>query len=400
MGTHRNYSQDSTDAGFGANLLSWLTLETWPEPEPNTEPTANLSVVDMFCGCGGLTLGLWEACRLTGRKLNIRLAVDTSSEALAVFRSNFGCDEKVARAVDAATLIDGKLGKPCTSKERYWKGRTGSVDVLVAGPPCQGHSDLNNSTRRNDPRNALYLTTVRSIEVFQPAAVLIENVPTVVHDKARVVQRAGERLRALGYYVSEACIDVSGLGIPQRRRRHVLTAVKHGSFDAIAFADSLPRVERELAPYISGLEREPSTQTGIYYQSGKMSEANRSRVRYLFDQKRYDLPDRLRPPCHRDKPHTYTSVYGRLRPDRMSQTITSGFGSMGQGRYVHPTQERTITAHEAARIQGFPDFFDFSAARTHTQLRTMIANAVPPQLTAAIVTAWIRTGILGNGHCI
>lgn len=90
------------------------------------------TAVDLFCGCGGLTLGLWEACRLTGRQLDIRLAVDNNVAALQVFRSNFGCDNKVARTADVVTLFDGNLGKPCTSKELYWKEKTGAVDVLVA----------------------------------------------------------------------------------------------------------------------------------------------------------------------------------------------------------------------------------------------------------------------------
>lgn len=215
-----------------------------------------------------------------------------------------------------------------------------------------------------------------------------------MHDTSRVVRKAHDRLESIGYSVSEARIDVSVFGVPQRRRRHVLTAVKGASFNTAAFAESLPPLQPTLAPFIAGLENEPSFKTGIFYKTGKMTEANRIRCRYLFDNEEYDLPNSLRPPCHRDKPHTYASVYGRLRPDRMAQTITSGFACMGQGRFVHPTQERTITGHEAARIQGFPDFFDFSGVKTHTQLRTMIANAVPPQLTAAIVTTWIRNRLL------
>lgn len=400
MGKRHNPRQETAVQGFGPKLLAWLNADEWPAPKGTSTCFPRLAAVDLFCGCGGLTLGLWEACRLTGWQLDIRLAVDTSAEALKVFCTNFGCDHKVARTTDAATLFDGSLGEPLTSKERYWKGRTGHVDILVAGPPCQGHSDLNNSTRRNDPRNALYLTTARAVEVLQPTAVFIENVPTVVHDAFRVVQQARGLLTTMGYCVSEARIDVSGLGVPQRRRRHVLVALKGTSFDAAAFAQDLPRLRPALAPFIAGLEKEPASKTGIYYQTGKMTDANRLRLRYLFEHKEYDLPDRLRPPCHREKSHSYSSVYGRLRPDRTAQTITSGFACMGQGRYVHPTEKRTITAHEAARIQGFPDFFDFSSVTTHTHLRTMIANAVPPQLTAAIVALWLRSNIFENGHCI
>jgi DNA (cytosine-5)-methyltransferase 1 len=87
-------------------------------------------------------------------------------------------------------------------------------------------------------------------------------------------------------------------------------------------------------------------------------------------------------------------MYGRIYWEKPAQTLTSGFGSMGQGRYIHPTRRRLLTPHEAARIQGFPDFFNFSAAATITSLREMIANAVPPQFTAVVVNALFDGGQL------
>ena len=88
------------------------------------------------------------------------------------------------------------------------------------------------------------------------------------------------------------------------------------------------------------------------------------------------------------------SMYGRMHGNKPAQTLTSGFGSMGQGRYVHPTERRLLTPHEAARIQGLPDFFDFSAVRAISALREMIANAVPPQFTAALISQMFRNGVL------
>ncbi|MBL0121659.1 MAG: DNA cytosine methyltransferase [Betaproteobacteria bacterium] len=111
----------------------------------------------------------------------------------------------------------------------------------------------------------------------------------------------------------------------------------------------------------------------------------RLRIDYLFKNALYELPNSHRPPCHQNDNHSYKSMYGRLREDQPAQTITSGFGSMGQGRFVHPTRRRTITAHEAARIQGFPDFFSFEGIERVTALREMIGNAVPPPLAMAIV---------------
>ena len=87
-------------------------------------------------------------------------------------------------------------------------------------------------------------------------------------------------------------------------------------------------------------------------------------------------------------------MYGRMYWERPAQTITSGFGSMGQGRFVHPLRPRVLTPHEAARLQGFPDFFSFSMVNKLTALRKMIGNAVPPRIVAIVVDSLITNGIL------
>jgi DNA (cytosine-5)-methyltransferase 1 len=98
--------------------------------------------------------------------------------------------------------------------------------VLVAGPPCQGHSNLNNHTRRDDPKNQLYLRVARAAELLRPGVVLIENVPSVRHDKSHVVRRTAEWLHAIGYRIADQVVRLDQLGIPQRRQRHVLLAVQ------------------------------------------------------------------------------------------------------------------------------------------------------------------------------
>ncbi len=150
----------------------------------------------------------------------------------------------------------------------------------------------------------------------------------------------------------------------------------------------LPNVP--VGPFITGLEDEPDHSTALIARPSRMTATNTERIKHLFMNRLYELPDAVRPSCHRDKAHTYQSVYGRLRWGCPAQTITSGFGSMGQGRYVHPQRQRLITPHEAARIQGFPDFFDFSAAGGVTALRTMIGNAVPPPLMISLFEHILR----------
>jgi DNA (cytosine-5)-methyltransferase 1 len=122
-----------------------------------------------------------------------------------------------------------------------------------------------------------------------------------------------------------------------------------------------------------------STDDTLYDGCGLLSDENQKRIDYLFKYDKHDLPSKLRPRCHKGD-HGYKSMYGRLWADRPAQTITTGFRSPGQGRYVHYSRKRTLTPHEAARLQCFPDFFDFSSATTKSSLSTMIGNAVPMPL--------------------
>ena len=124
----------------------------------------------------------------------------------------------------------------------------------------------------------------------------------------------------------------------------------------------------------------------------RASKDNLARMQWLLREDAYNLPNSRRPQCHQNE-HSYKSMYGRLNWNEPAQTITSGFSSIGQGRYMHPDQPRALTAHEAARIQSFPDYFDFSAAIRRTDLATMIGNAVPPLLGRMLF------GALFRGHC-
>jgi DNA mismatch endonuclease (patch repair protein) len=106
---------------------------------------------------------------------------------------------------------------------------------------------------------------------------------------------------------------------------------------------------------------------------------------WLLENNAYDLPNLLRPECHHGV-HSYASMYGRLRWDAPAQTITTGFGSMGQGRFVHPSRPRTLTPHEAARLQTLPDFFDLDETKGRGAWAAVIGNAVPPLLGAHIAS--------------
>jgi DNA (cytosine-5)-methyltransferase 1 len=360
----------------------FLTSKVRPDYEQATNP---ILVVDLFSGCGGLTVGLAEAARAVGRGIYVALAVDFDADISKVYAANF--PKARVETCGVEEIFDGGLGEPLTPNEQEWCRRVGPIDVLQGGPPCQGHSDLNNHTRRNDPRNEFYERMARAAEVLRPQVVIIENVPPVRNDRGQVVDRATEALEAAGYSVADAVVSFLGIGVPQRRRRHTVLATRDLDIDAGEVLESLVGgPERDLRWAIGDLEDidEPE---GLDVPS-RISPANASRIDWLFENNAYDLDNSKRPVCHQGD-HSYLSMYGRLRWNEPAQTMTSGYGSMGQGRYVHPSQPRTLTPHEAARIQFFPDWFDFTAGAAVMKRgtwATMIGNAVPPKLTIELGT--------------
>lgn len=359
--------------------LTFLRSTSRPAHEQLPDP---IVVVDLFSGCGGLTLGLAEAAGRLGRGLDAALAVDFDRDIRGVYASNFPKATAICGRVEE--LFDGELGVAArTSAETETTREIDRVDWLVGGPPCQGHSDLNNHTRRNDPRNRFYERMARATEVLRPQVVLIENVPPVRNDRGQVVDRATRGIEDAGYRVADQVISMSAIGVAQRRRRHTVLGIREER--AIDPADILGSLggstARDLRWAIGDLE--DATGSPLDFASTASAE-NAERIAWLHGAAhRFDLPNHLRPDCHQGD-HSYKSMYGRLKWDEPAQTITSGYGSMGQGRYVHPSRRRTLTPHEAARIQFFPDWYDFTAGRTVMKRgawATMIGNAVPPKLT-------------------
>jgi DNA (cytosine-5)-methyltransferase 1 len=355
---------------------------------PYLKPGApTVSLVDLFCGCGGITLGFVLAAHDLGLDLKVPLAVDFEPAAIACYKANFPDANAVCE--DVSALFEDDWCSPLSSAEKELKNKVGSLDFLVGGPPCQGHSDLNNYTRRQDPKNKLMQVMVRAAVVFEPASILIENVTGSLRDRAGVVSSVEDILQKLGYKVTIGILDFSTIGVPQRRKRMILVATRGSEIDFEKIQDRFSVPERSVRWAIEDLKASPRTK--LIDKIAKSQAHTQKRIDYLFDNRLFELPNEQRPPCHRDKSHSYDTIYGRLRWDGTAQTITSGFYCMCMGRYVHPEQRRTLTAHEAARIQFFPDFFDFSPAQTRTKLAVIIGNAVPPKAAYAVAHFFISS---------
>jgi DNA (cytosine-5)-methyltransferase 1 len=357
--------------------LAWLRSKRWPHIQPNS---GVIRVADLFCGSGGLTLGAWEACRALQRSLKVVFAADSDVDALTVFAANFA--PAMTRTQPVEQFIDGQIGAKLTPAERSLLKSMEQVDLLLAGPPCQGHSDLNNFTRRNDPRNALILQVARFAELVGPRHVVIENVQGLAHDQGGYSHETTRALERLGYSVCKFLLDGSSIGLPQQRRRCFVVASKTTQFDETGLVERHRQPPRTFDWACGDLQL--GEDGDLFNTSAKVYPDNQRRMQFLLDHNIHELPDSERPDCHRLKPHGYTSVYGRLYADRPAPTITTGFGSPGQGRFTHPRAARTLTPHEAARLQFFPDFFEFPIDK-RKRLQKVIGNAVPPKLALPIL---------------
>jgi len=375
----------SQDAGSLYDL-AWLTSRREPELRSSI---GEIRTVDLFCGCGGLSLGVVEAARALGYKLKSVFASDINKNALDLYLRNF--NPAVADSLPIEDHVDGELDAPLTERERQFVAKVGAVDMLVAGPPCQGNSDLNNHTRRNDPKNLLYLRAVRCAEILKPDSILIENVPGVLHEAHGVLQTAVAHLTKLGYSVSFGVVHMKQIGVAQNRRRMILMASRIGKVSIEDAVSSISTEERPLS-WACGDLIDSYDDADVFNSSAKHSVTNQKRIHYLFEHDLHDLPNSQRPDCHRLKQHGYTAVYGRMYWDMPAPTITGGFGSCGQGRFVHPHRERTLTPHEAARVQFFPDYFDFSGV-LRRELQQVIGNAVPSKAGFAVALPLFRLAL-------
>ena len=389
-------------SGLGeAHLLStwWELYLSGAIPTKSVEHERKpISAVDLFCGAGGLAQGVKALAAELGREVEYKLIVDSDAGALATYVANHNVKRSLTKSV--LSLVDFRVrGRGENARFAYPPELMDSeiatavegIDLLTAGPPCQGHSSLNNSSRGRDPRNYLLLSVIAFAVAADVSNVIIENVPRVVNDAASVLTMAKSLLLDNGYEISEGVLAANEMGWPQTRRRFFLVASKSKKpipIDDVAFALQ-----------DSGIENGTTTLSWLLDLAARMSEhgstndplnkptslsaENQRRISWLFEESEYDLPNELRPVCHQDGT-TYSAVYGRMHPERAAPTITTGFSSPGRGRFVHPSEPRTLTAREASMIQGFPANYQFvsvdSKTPAKTELSKWIGDAVPMPL--------------------
>lgn len=373
---------------------STKTIDSWGEfiraPKPELERVGrDVRSLDLFGSVGGLSMGFTLGASDLGFSPRSGCAVDVDGEALMVHRTNHGTESTINTSVKS--LVDfvvvgdadsAKFAYPPEIIESEFVVKDRRFDALLAGPPCQGHSNLNNHTRRDDPRNDLYVCVPAIAIALGVPIVVIENVQAVTHAKSDVVKTTMALLQGAGYEFTEGVIDVSKLGWPQTRKRYFIVAtLGRTPIPLKELSIELAHEAKSLRWLIDDLPQVEYSETVDDYmlQLPRLSEENVGRIAFLDQEGEVNLPDHIRPDCHKDG-HTYKSSYGRMAWDKPAQTITTGFLTPGRGRFIHPEQSRVITPREAARIQAFPDWYDFTldgAAPTKAQLTKWIGDAVP-----------------------
>lgn len=328
------------------------------------------SAVDLFAGSGGLSLGLRRA------DFEILFAADEWPVATRTYALNFA---HTVLTVDLADTSASELREASAIGNQ-------PVDVVVGGPPCQGFS-IQRIGKDHDVRNSLVLEFGRLVAEFQPKLFAMENVPGLLGKRGRELASAFEhQMEAAGYNVEAAIVNAAEYGVPQIRRRILYYGWRK---DQRRF--HLPQPLRTDANFLTvwdaigdlpspPIDGSPDPRDNLHRRT-RLSPLNQRRIAAIPPGGGMeDLPVELRVDCHKNGAaligHRY--VYGRLAADQPAATITARFDSFTRGKFGHPTEPRNITLREGARLQTFPD--DFQFVGTQEEVAAQIGNAVPPVL--------------------
>lgn len=332
------------------------------------------NIIDLFCGCGGFSLGFERA------GFNVLLGIDVWADALKTFSFNHRLSKTLQADLSQLSPSDTE---PLLGDKQ--------VDVIIGGPPCQGFS-VAGKRIVDDSRNKLYKGFVNFVAYFRPKAFVMENVPNILSIGNGLVRESIlADFSELGYTVECKILMASDYGVPQNRRRAFFVGFQNGHHFDYPNPFDMPKVTAEEA--ISDLP-EQSIADGSNYVSAPLSEYqklmrknskelnnhqvsvhNQQTVEIISlvpDGGNYkDLPSHLR---DTRKVHI---AWTRLSSKKPSFTIDTG-----HRHHFHYSFNRIPTARESARIQSFPDDFYFTCSRT-SQLK-QIGNAVPPLLGEAV----------------
>lgn len=337
--------------------------------------TRDFTAIDLFSGCGGLSLGLEQA------GFRVAAAVEVAYKAIETYKANHPnvalYDHDIRNLEPSSILRDVGI-KP------------GELDLLAGCPPCQGFSRLRTKNKTNsviDERNDLISDFIRFAKSMMPKCIMLENVPSLTKDKR--FELAIHELEALGYHCTTQVLDAANYGVPQRRKRLIMLASR--VHEPLLAQKSEARVTVRQA--FSSIPTSAATNDLVHLIPERRSPAVQHVISLIPKNggSRRELSDEYQLDCHK-KSDGFRDVYGRMSWDAVSPTITSGCHNPSKGRFLHPELNRTITLREAAVLQGFPPDYYFNPAHGKEAIALMIGNALPPPFIAAHAKS-LKSGI-------
>lgn len=352
----------------------------------NIQPDA----IDLFCGAGGLSLGLENA------GIHVRLGIEIDPTAATTYTDNLPGHVIVEdiRAISENDILEN-IQKNC-----------GELFLLAGCPPCQTFSSLQKDNTVEDERNNLIFEYARLVKGIQPLFLQLENVPGLKNGRGKkIFIKAVEELKQW-YRLDYDVLNCADYGVPQTRRRLVMHGIRKDVFELFQNSDKDFKVLLPLATHTCDVADNPALLPWVTaktafmnlppvaagapapdgypnHETNGLANINIRRIRHIRANggSRTCLPEHLQLSCHQNKRLGYTDVYGIMDPDLPAPTMTGGCITYSKGRYGHPYEDRAITVREAARLQSFPDTFVFFGTRGQTALQ--VGNAVPPLLAEA-----------------
>lgn len=335
------------------------------------------TAIDLCSGAGGATLGLEMA------GIRVIAAVDTDRLSRETYRANHG---------EVTVFNDDLLSLDPREFLSRLELQPGDLDILTACVPCQTYSTLGAKHRRpDDPRNNLVDRVGDFVKALAPRVVIMENVPPL-RSQPRFLELM-KRLHEYGYGVWWDVVDAASFGVPQRRRRLLLLAMRgvpdeqvppiFPGHPALAGHCASATVRTAFADLGEGSLNDRLHTPRVNYPN---QVARRIAAVPKDGGSRSDLPPELRLRCHDQLRGGVRSgagnVYGRMRWDTPAPTLTTRCVTPACGRFLHPEEDRAITLREAACLQTFP--VDYAFAGGTMAVQAQIGNAVPPKLASAI----------------
>lgn len=339
--------------------------------------------VDLFAGAGGFSLGAIRS------GFDIAFAIENDVHSATTYRENI-----CKKYGDIQTkLFDEDIERldPLELRATFFAER--SCDLILGGPPCQGFS-----THRilgagvDDPRNKLILAYFNFVKILRPRVFLMENVPGILWKRHQsYLDRFYSEGIAAGYRLFDPVIlDARDFGVPQRRRRVFILGVRADT-DTESFQWPPQTTHEDPGKSQTGLL--PWQDCSNVFRATRPGDANDVHMSHgaelieVFRNtpanggSRKDSGRVL--PCHEEH-DGHKDVYGRIDPTQPAPTMTTACINPSKGRFVHPTEHHGITARQAARIQTFPEGFEFFGGLMAAGRQ--IGNAVPVALAEALVS--------------